>query len=186
MQGAIPTRSHNLLRLATPPGSASPTLLNSGVGSFTSHKSRSVKCCETGPTVFRPCPRRLESLTICRCHMQMSLQRQHFLLSYLKTLRCWSGRDLSQRPPARQTGALPQWANQAAVRQRWHEASQAAKPARYAVTQAMKRLTPGDGRELGIVRASEPCERKIEKIVIRKKVNRKLTVLNERLTPKSP
>ena len=63
------------------------------------------------------------------------------------------------------------------------------KPARYAVTQAMKRLTPGDGRELGIVRASEPCVRKIEKVektVIRKKVNRKLSVVNESLTPKSP
>ena len=39
--------------------------------------------CETGPPVYSPYPRRLESLT-----MQMSLQtkRQHFLLSYLKTL----------------------------------------------------------------------------------------------------
>ena len=39
-------------------------------------------------------------------------------------------------------------------------------------TGSMKRL-PGDGRELGIVRASEPCVRKIEKVektVIRKKV----------------
>ena len=26
------------------------------------------KCCETGPTVFRPYPWRLESLTVCRCH----------------------------------------------------------------------------------------------------------------------
>ena len=34
--------------------------------------------CETGPTVYSPYPRRLESLTI--------LQRQHFLLSYFKTL----------------------------------------------------------------------------------------------------
>ena len=37
--------------------------------------------------------------------LQMSLQRQHFLLSYLKTLSLWSGRDLNKRPPARQTGA---------------------------------------------------------------------------------
>ena len=40
------------------------------------------KCCETGPTVFRPHPRRLESLT----SSQMSLQREHFLLIYLKIL----------------------------------------------------------------------------------------------------
>ena len=37
------------------------------------------RCCETGPTVFRPYPRKANRL-------QMSLQGQHFLLSYLKTL----------------------------------------------------------------------------------------------------
>ena len=30
------------------------------------------KCCETGPTVFCPYPRRLESLIICRCHYKGS------------------------------------------------------------------------------------------------------------------
>ena len=30
------------------------------------------KCCETGPTSFRPYPRRLESLTIYRCHYKCS------------------------------------------------------------------------------------------------------------------
>ena len=41
------------------------------------------KCCETGPMVSHPYLRRQESLTIWRSHL---LQRQHFLLSYLKTL----------------------------------------------------------------------------------------------------
>ena len=41
---------------------------NSGVGSFTFYK----KCCETGPTVFRSYPRRLECLTVCRCHYKGS------------------------------------------------------------------------------------------------------------------
>ena len=30
------------------------------------------KCCETGPTVFRPYPRRLASVTVCRCHYKGS------------------------------------------------------------------------------------------------------------------
>ena len=52
-------------------------LLLQCVGSLTSHKVIMNKGCETGPTIYRPYPRRLDSLTICR---------QHFLLSYLKTL----------------------------------------------------------------------------------------------------
>ena len=64
------------------------------------------KCCETGRTVFRPYPRRLESK-----HLQMSLQRQHFGLQFGRKIRrppeCWSGRGLNPRPPVRQTGALP-------------------------------------------------------------------------------
>ena len=61
------------------------------------------KCCETGPTGFRPNPRRLESLTICRCHFKGS-----FLPSQLfKDPECWSGRVLNPRPPAWQAGALP-------------------------------------------------------------------------------
>ena len=54
------------------------------------------KCCETAPTVFRPYLRRLESRTICRCH-----------LSYLKTLSVGLAGVSNPQPPARQTGALP-------------------------------------------------------------------------------
>ena len=39
--------------------------------------------------------------------LQMLLQKQHFLLSYLKTLSVWSGQGLSLRPPAQQTSAYP-------------------------------------------------------------------------------
>ena len=60
------------------------------------------KCCETEPTVFRPYPRRLRKSN----HLQMSLQRQHFLRVILKDPECWSGRGLNRRPPAQQTVAL--------------------------------------------------------------------------------
>ena len=53
----------------------------------------------------------------------------------------------------------------------------------------MKRLTPGDGRELGIVRASEPCVRKIEKVektVIRKKSKPKAKRCKRKFNAKKP
>ena len=53
-------------------------------------------CCETGPTVYRRYPRRLESLN----HLQMLLQRQHFLHSYLKTLSVGPAGALIPSPPA--------------------------------------------------------------------------------------
>ena len=55
---------------------------NSGVGSFTSHKDKSTKVLWDGTYSFSS----LSEMTRKSNHLQMSLQRQHFLLSNLKTL----------------------------------------------------------------------------------------------------
>ena len=73
---------------------------NSGVGSFTSHKNKSVKVLWDGTYGFSS----LSEKTRKSNHLQMSLQRQHFLLSYLKTLSVgpagvWT-RDLPLSRPA--------------------------------------------------------------------------------------
>ena len=59
--------------------------------------------CETGPPVYRPYPRRLESLTICRWNYKGST----FLLSYLKTLSGGPVGVSNSRPPASQPSAQP-------------------------------------------------------------------------------
>ena len=80
-----------------------PTLYEECVGSLTSHRFITcARACETGTTVYRPYPRRLESLIICRCHYKVALSSQLF-----KDPECWFGRGLNPRPPAQQAGALP-------------------------------------------------------------------------------
>ena len=60
-------------RLATPPRSTSPTLFEQWCRFFyVPQEPDKWKCCETGPTVFRPYPRRLENVTVCRCHCKDS------------------------------------------------------------------------------------------------------------------
>ena len=55
---------------------------NSDVGSFTSHKNKSVKVLWDGTYGFLSSSEKTRKSN----HLQMSLQRQPFLLSYLKTL----------------------------------------------------------------------------------------------------
>ena len=45
----------------------SPNLYKQWVGSLMPHRIYICKGCKTGPMVYRPNPRRLESLTVCRC-----------------------------------------------------------------------------------------------------------------------
>ena len=74
----------NVWRLTSTSGSTSPTLFEQWWGFFyVPQEPDKCKCCETGLTVFRPYPRRLESLTICRCHYKGSTS----FLIYLKTVR---------------------------------------------------------------------------------------------------
>ena len=92
----------DVCRLTTTPGSTSPTLFEQWCGFFyVPQEPDKCKCCETGPTVFRPYPRSLESLTVGRCHYKGST----FFL--VKDPECWSGRGSNPWPPAQQTGALP-------------------------------------------------------------------------------
>ena len=76
---------------------------NSDVGSFTSRKNRSVKVLWDGTYGFSS----LFEKTRKSNHLQMSLQRQYFLLSYLKTLSVGPAGVWTHDLPSRQTGALP-------------------------------------------------------------------------------
>ena len=57
----------------TPPGSMPPTLYDQQCGFFqVPQESEQWKSCQIEPTVFCPYLRRLECLTICRCHKKGS------------------------------------------------------------------------------------------------------------------
>ena len=56
----------------TAPGTPCPTLYDKYVSSLTS-PTHHMKMQETGPTIYHPYPRRLEHLTICRCHSKGSM-----------------------------------------------------------------------------------------------------------------
>ena len=61
------------VRQITAVGTTCPTLYEECEGSLTSY--RFITCataCKMGPTVYRPCVRRLESLTVCRCYYKGS------------------------------------------------------------------------------------------------------------------
>ena len=87
-------------------GSASPTLFEQRRGFFyVPQEPDKWNCCEIGPTVFRPYWRRLESLTICRCHykdIKTALSSQLF-----NDPDCWSRRALNPWPTSQQTSTLP-------------------------------------------------------------------------------
>ena len=91
-------------RLATPPGCRSPTLFEQWYGFFyVPRESNKCKCCETEAGCSS-----LPEKTTKSNHLQMSLQGQHFLHSYFKTLSVgpagvWT-RDLA---PAQQIDTLP-------------------------------------------------------------------------------
>ena len=92
-------------RLATPPGSTSPTIFEQWRGFFYVPQNQiSESAVKRDLRFFRPYPGRVEHDSD---RLQMSLQRQHFLLSYLQTLRVVSAgvwardRDLLRSRPVR-------------------------------------------------------------------------------------
>ena len=87
----VPTQS--MKDCTTPPRSMLPTLYEQQCGFFYVRKEQEqLKTCKPGPMGFRPYLRRLERITICRCHNKGST---------------FSGRGLNPRPPTRRSGTYP-------------------------------------------------------------------------------
>ena len=68
------------------------------------------KCCETGLSVFRPYPKTLESLTICRCHYKGSA-----FFSVIKRPRVLVRPCFEPATSRSADRSSPNWANQAVV-----------------------------------------------------------------------
>ena len=88
---------------ATPTGSTPPTFYEQQGGIFfVPQESEQWKSCETGPLFFRPYPRRLECLTVCRCYNKGSTFSSVISRSWVLVRP-----GLNPRPPARKTVANP-------------------------------------------------------------------------------
>ena len=99
-------------KVATPPGSTSPTLFEQWCGFFyIPQELDKWKCCEMRPMVFRPYRGKLESLTICRCHSKGSTFSSVILRPWVLV---WTGFE-----PVTSRSAdwrSPNWANQVVVK----------------------------------------------------------------------
>jgi len=81
----------------TTPGTTRPTLYDKCVGSVTSLANQNNEDAGDGAYGLSS----LSEKTRISNHLQMSLQRQHILLSYFKTLSVGPVWDTNPRPPAR-------------------------------------------------------------------------------------
>ena len=87
----------------TTPGTPCPTLCEKCVGSLTSPAKQYREDAGDGTYSLSS----LSEKTRTSNHLHMSLQRQHILLSYFKTLSVGPVWGSNPRPPAWQSGALP-------------------------------------------------------------------------------
>ena len=89
----------------TTPGTPCPTLCEKHVGSLTSPANQYRE--DAGDGAYGLSSLSEKTRMSNHLHTCMSLQRQHILLSYFKTLSVGPVWGSNPRPPARQSGALP-------------------------------------------------------------------------------